>query len=152
VPTTHGNFLKLTLSGQYNDQALTHANWLQSAIGIPNLTSDVLLILDCYIESVSEEEQISYLYDDTHAWARYGIIFARYAQGSDRPGKLSEYLISILEDLAYSGRLEPDHELVNCDLVVRRLMETLGAVEDYVPPVFMGNDCKGSIVLAPILA
>jgi hypothetical protein len=74
--------IKLILNRQYDDQISGHHNWLQSVIGIPNLTSDVLLVLDCYVEAFSRgavEEPITHLHRDDCPWARYGIIAAGYA-------------------------------------------------------------------------
>ncbi|KAH0558451.1 hypothetical protein GP486_004897 [Trichoglossum hirsutum] len=144
------------INGPYNEQIFDHADWLQNVIGIPNLTSDVLLILDCYMEGLSGDnsgnERISYVFDDDYAWARYGIIFAGYTQKSIRPGKLADHLMSTLEDLTYSEQPEAMHGLVDCNFVVSKLTDTLRGVEDGMTPMFMGSDSGGSIVLAPISA
>jgi hypothetical protein len=141
--------IKLTPNRQYDDQISGHRNWLQSVIGIPNLTSDVLLVLDCYVEAFSRgdvEEPITHLHDDEHHWARYGIIAAGYTQNSVSPGGFSDCFLTTLEDLALSG------QLVNCAFVIRKLREGRRAVGDGMEPVVMGNDGSGSIILAPIQA
>ena len=141
--------IKLTPNRQYDDQISGHSNWLQSVIGIPNLTSDVLLVLDCYVEAFSRgdvEEPITHLFDDECRWARYGIIAAGYTQNSVSPGGFSDCFLSTLEDLALSG------QLVNCAFVIRKLREGRRAFGDGMEPVVMGNGSRGSIILAPIQA
>ncbi|KAI9766978.1 MAG: hypothetical protein M1839_004654 [Geoglossum umbratile] len=136
------------LPRQFDDQISGHRNWLQIAIGIPNLASDVLIVLDCYVEGFSRgsaEEPISILFDDP-PWARYGIISAGYSHSSSGPGGFSGRFMSTLEDLAHSG------QLVNCASVMRKFMEERCTFEDDIEPVFMGNHGKASIILAPILA
>jgi len=76
---------------------------------IPYLTSDVLLVFDCYVEGISaadpETQKISFLLDDDeYWWARYATIFAGYKHDSNLPGKFSELFMSALEDLAESQR------------------------------------------------
>jgi hypothetical protein len=132
--------IKLTQHRQYVDQISSHKNWLQSVIGIPNLTSDVLLVLDCYVEAFSRgemEEPITHLYDENKRWARYGIIAAGYTQNSVNPGGFSDCFLSTLEELAPSG------QLVNCAFVMRKLREERLAVGDGMEPVVMGNDGRG---------
>jgi hypothetical protein len=139
-------FIKLISSPQYDNQISNHFNWLQSVIGIPNLTSDVLLVLDCYMEAFTGggvEETITYLYGNDCPWARYGIIAAGYAQNSVGPGGFSGCFMSTLEDLAHSG------QLVNCTFVIRKLREAQRACEDDMELLLRGNDGRGSIILAP---
>ncbi len=141
--------VKLTPNRQYDNQISGHNNWLQSVIGIPNLISDVLLVLDCYVEAFSRgdvEEPISHLSDDEYRWARYRIIAAGYIQNSVSPGRFSDYFMSTLEDLALSG------QLVNCAFVIRKLREGRRALGDVMGAVVTGNDGSGSIILAPIQA
>jgi hypothetical protein len=140
---------KLIPNRQYDDQIRGHHNWLQSVIGIPNLTSDVLLVLDCYVEAFSKgdvEEPITHLFDDNYPWARYGIIAAGYTRKSDSLGGFSDCFMSTLEDLAHSG------QLANCAFVTRKLREGRRAFEDVMELVVTGNDGSGSIILAPIQA
>jgi hypothetical protein len=73
--------VKLTPNRQYDNQISGHKNWLQSVIGIPNLISDVLLVLDYYVEAFSRgdvEEPISHLSNDEYRWAWYRIIATGY--------------------------------------------------------------------------
>jgi hypothetical protein len=109
--------------------------------------SDVLLVLDCYIEEMSggEFEEIKYLSLNDWSWARYGLIFAGYAEESIRPGRFSDYFMSIFEDLAHS------EQLVNYRLVARKLMERPGLAEGGMEPIFTGNNGKDNIILAPII-
>jgi hypothetical protein len=99
--------IKLIPSRQYDDQISGHSNWLQSVIGIPNPTSDVLLVLDYYVEAFSRgdvEKLITHLSDNEYRWARYGIIAAGYTQNSLSPGEFSDCFLSTLEDLFKTAR------------------------------------------------
>ena len=139
--------IKLMRNRKYYDDICVQQNWLQSVIGIPNLTSDVLLVLDCYVEEFSRrtlEKPITHLFDKKCPWARYGIIAAGYARALGSPGAFSDCFISTLEDLAHSGRL------VNCASVMTKLREGPCAFEDGMKPIVMGNDGGGVIILAPI--
>jgi hypothetical protein len=141
--------IKLIPNRQYDDEISGHRNWLQSIIGIPNLTSDVLLVLDYYVEAFSRgvvEEPITHLSDDDYGWARYGIIAAGYTQNSASPGGLLDCFTSTLEDLAHSG------QLVNCAFVIKKLREGRHAFEDGMELVVIVNGGSGSIILAPIQA
>jgi hypothetical protein len=139
--------IKLIPSRQCDDQISGHRNWLQSAIGIPSLKSDVLLVLDCYVDGFSRggvEEPITFL-DFGSPWTRYGIIGAGYSHNSSGPGGFSNHFMSTLEDLARSG------QVVNCASVMRKLMEERRTFEDDMEPVFRGNHGMCSIILTPIL-
>jgi hypothetical protein len=118
-------------------------------IGIPNLISDVLIVLDCYVDVFSEgslEEPISILFDDNIPWTRYGIIGAGYSHSSSSPGEFSRRFMSTLEDLARSG------QLVNCASIMRKFMEQRSSFEGRMKPVHTGNHSSGSIILVPILS
>jgi len=131
---------------QCDDLISGHRNWLQLVLGIPNLTSDVLLILDCYVETFAAGETITHLSNDNCPWARCEIITAGYAQNSANPGRFSDRFMSTLEDLAHS------RQLVNCDFVRKKLMEGRGAFKYGMVPVVMWKKGIGSIILAPIQA
>lgn len=116
-------------------------------IGIPNLTSDVLLILDCYVEVLAEgsrEPSLQYLFDDSIPWARYGILVAGYSSNSSHEGRFSSHFMSVLRDLAHS---EP---LANVASVMRNLMEEQRSFDNDPMPIYLGNDGTGSIILSPI--
>ena len=75
------------------------SNWLSMMIHFPYLDSDVLVVLDCYVEEVAGTaslENITFLLDDDNSWARYLVLFAGYTNPSARPSKLSEILVSLL--------------------------------------------------------
>ncbi|KAF1962015.1 hypothetical protein CC80DRAFT_500347 [Byssothecium circinans] len=76
-----------------------------------------------------------------YTWARYGTIFAGYTQKPILPRKPSNYLMSILEDLAH---------LEEPDLVFGRLVEIIDGPECNMAPTFMGNNGEGSIDLSPV--
>ena len=130
-----------------------HADWLQILIRIPNLISDVLLVLDCYIEDLSDintdEKKISFLSDDDYLWARYAIIYAGYTQKSARPGKLSDHLTSVLEGLAHSDTFYAREGLITSSFVIRKLTTSL-RFESEMEPTILGNDGRNSVVLVSI--
>ena len=76
-------------------------------IGIPNLHSDVLVVLDCFVEWLlrpDAPDNIHFMLDQDYSRARYLLLFAGYAEPSTQPGKLSDRLMSLLEELAISKR------------------------------------------------
>ena len=138
---------------RYRDRSFHHTDWLLALIGIPQLTSDVLLVLDSYLEGVSEstseEKQITHLVDDDYAWARYAIIFADYTQRSSPAGGLSDHLVFVLKDLAQSDTFYAREGLINSSFIFNKLQRMLRQ-EDQMRPALFGNDGRGSIVLAPL--
>lgn len=82
---------------------LTQRNRLSRAPGIPNLFSDVLVILDCHWPGPFDdsESSISYLRGGRD-WARYGILFAGYQQENFPVGRFTEYFTNGLQNLADS--------------------------------------------------
>ena len=58
-------------------------SWLSNMIGIPSLDSDVLVVLDCFVEGLvgpDEPDNIHFVLDDDYSWARYLLLFAGYAK------------------------------------------------------------------------
>lgn len=151
--TTHIESQKLSLMPRYSDDNFHHADWLEALIQIPQLTSDVLLVLDCYLEGLTESnaerKTISTLFDDDYLWARYAIVFAGYTQRSSSPGGLSDPLIDVLKDLAQSDRFYAREELINSKFVFNELQKKL-RWKNLMSPALFGNDGVGSIVLAPL--
>ena len=75
-----------------------HAGWLSLMIGIPQLESDVLVVLDSYIEKLvgpDSIQNIQFLLDDDNDWARYLVLTAGYASPSAVPGRSSDRLMSL---------------------------------------------------------
>ncbi|MCJ1436743.1 hypothetical protein MMC27_006125, partial [Xylographa pallens] len=57
------------------------SSWLSTMISMPQLDSDVLVVLDCFIEVLvgpNSPENIPFLYEDDNSWARYLILSAGY--------------------------------------------------------------------------
>jgi len=133
--------IKLIPSLLYNANISNHYNWLQSALEFPHLTSDVLIVLDCYVDFSrwGMRELITHLNNNNCPWARYGVITAGHDGNWVIPGTFSRSFMAILTDLAYSG------PLMNCASIIRKLVET-----QYTEPVMMGNLGSGSIILAPL--
>lgn len=123
--------------------------WLSSALGIPNLYSDVLVILDCHLAGLSEDENssISFLAGG-HDWARYGVLFAGYDQAVSPPGQFSERLIKVLQNLADStgGRAT----LNSCIDIFRELRRLPEQLEDNGRPEWRGSVGAASFVLSPL--
>lgn len=75
-------------------------------IGIPELESDVVLVLDCFVEDLVGPDpptNIGFVLDDDNLWARFLLLFAGYTEPSTLPGRLSDKLMSLLEELATWG-------------------------------------------------
>lgn len=123
-------------------------DWLSTALGIPNLLSDVLVILDCYWAGLAEEnsEAIQYLQDND--WARYGILFAGYDDELYPLGRFSEYLIGVLQVLTQSVN-KPD-TLVNCGKILADVSRVMKLSEENACPDWRGNSRLDSFILAPI--
>jgi hypothetical protein len=136
-------------------------NWLQSAIRIPNLTSDVLIILDCFIGGLSTGdvggEAICYLLPDCdHSWARYGIILAAYSETGIRYNHtaFSGSLMLTLEDILpfHPGEYDPAfpesrYKPTHCNTVVNELQWYIEGAKDPMSAVFFGDS---GIILSPI--
>ena len=147
VPFSPGRVIDLTPTSGWDGQVIDRHNWLQGAIGIPTLSSDALIVLDCYVNEFTRgdaEQPISIL-DFGAPWTRYGIIAAGYSLSSSDPGRFSEHLMSILESLSSSG------QFVNCATVMKQLAEHGRPREDDVNPSIRGLRGVGSIIMTPIV-
>lgn len=121
-------------------------------IGIPSLHSDAFLILDCFTEGLAESdhmEKVKFMLDDDYSWAQYAMVFAGYTQKSTPPGKLSEKLMSILEDLVRSNKFYARAGLITSGTVRTKLTRELRWGND-LEPVWSGNDGKDFIHLTPL--
>ena len=58
--------------------------------------------------------------------------------------------MSILEDLIYLEEPEANYKLISYEFIFRKLVEIMGGAECGIALVFIGNDSKGFIVLAPV--
>jgi hypothetical protein len=132
-------------------QIFSPQNWVSTALGIPNLVSDVLVILDCYWAGLFDDRNSSMSHlRGGHDWARYGVIFAGYTDETLPVGRFSEHFINALRHLAHS--VEDRDSLANIRDVfgeVRRIIEQSG---DSVQPDWRGERGATSLTLAPIWA
>lgn len=94
-------------------------------------------------------ENISFLYDDDNSWARYLLVFASYAKPSTMPGRLSDKLMSLLEELATSKRFYAREGLIT-SRILREKLEKEVRFDDDLHLHWFGNDGKDSIHLSPL--
>ncbi len=127
-------------------------SWLSNMIGIPQLDSDVFVVLDCFVEGLvgsDTPENISFVLDDDNSWARYLLLFAGYAKPSTMPGRLSDKLMSLLEELATSKRFYAREGLIT-SRTLREKLEREVRFGDDLDLHWFGNDGKDFIHLSPL--
>ena len=118
----------------------------------PQLESDVLVILDCFLEGLVAPEasdNITFLADDDNSWARYLVLFAGYSNPSTVPGRLSNKLMSLLEELATSGRFYAREGLITSRILREKLEMEVNFDHD-MDLCWFGNDGKDFIHLSPL--
>jgi hypothetical protein len=146
-------FQWLRLNREDNDLWLHSQDWLQTLIAIPPLTSDLLVVLDCSMEDLSrvnaDGNTMSFLTDDDYDWARYSIMFADYTQSEDTPGRLSEHLVPVLQDLAVSDTFYARRGLITTNYVMKKLRTSM-RFDTNMQPGLAGNDARGDVILVPI--
>lgn len=121
-------------------------------IRIPNLDSDVFVVLDCFIEALfgpDAPENISFVLDSDNSWARYLLLFAGYSKPSTVPGGLSSKLMSLLEDLATSKRFYAREGLITSQTLQEKLEREVRNDDD-LDLNWFGNDGKDFIHLSPL--
>ena len=127
----------------YSYTILHSSTWLQRAIGLPNSASDVLIVLDCFIDAPASGP--SSLPDGLRPSARYGIVGADYSSPSIGPPLFSKHVMRALEHPARSSQAANWHSVRN------RIEQELRLSRDPVELVVKGNEGMGSIILTPIL-
>lgn len=128
------------------------STWLPNMIAIPQLQSDVLVVLDCFVEGLAGpdvQENISFLLDDDDSWARYLLLFAGYTNPSTAPGRMSQKLMSLLEELAISKRFYAREGLITSQ-ILREKLEREVRFDDDLNLHWFGNDGKDFIHLSPL--
>ena len=128
------------------------SSWLSTMIGIPHLDSDVLVVLDCFVEELvgpDPPENIHFVLDDDNSWARYLLLFAGYANPSAVPGRLSDKLMSLLEELATSKRFYAREGLITSQ-ILRQKLEKEVRFDDDLDLCWFGNNGKDLIHLSPL--
>ena len=126
--------------------------WLLNMIKIPQLHSDVLVVFDSFVKGLVEPDSlqnIKFLLDDDYSWARYLLLFAGYANPSAVPGRLSDKLMSLLEELATSKRFYAREGLITSQTLQQKLEREVRFDEDLNLRWF-GNDGKDFIHLSPL--
>ena len=124
-------------------------------LGIPKLESDVFIVLDCFIQELArlnddDPRDIPFVCDDDNSWARYLIVAAGYAEPSSMPGKLSEKLISLLEELAISKRFYAREGLITSKILREKLERE--AFDRSLNLCWFGNAGRDHIHLSPLQA
>lgn len=128
------------------------SSWLSNMIRIPQLDSDVLVVLDCFIKGLvgpDSPENIQFLLDDDNSWARYLLLFAGHANPSAVPGRLSDKLMSLLEELATSKRFYAREGLITSQ-ILRQKLEKKVRFDDDLDLHWFGNDGKDFIRVSPL--
>ena len=121
-------------------------------IGIPQLNSDVFIVLDCFVEELAgpeAPENISFLLDDDNSWAHYLVLFAGYATPPTMSGRVSNKLISLLEELATSTRFYAREGLITTRILREKLVREVRFNDDLVLHWY-GTDNKDFIHLSPL--
>ncbi|KAI4250837.1 MAG: hypothetical protein LQ352_005227 [Teloschistes flavicans] len=112
------------MTGHRISESCPGPGWLSTMIGIPQLDSDALVVLDCFVEGLDGPDcpdDIHFLLDDDNSWARYLLLFAGYETPSAVPGRLSQKLMSLLEDLATSRRFYAREGLITSQILRQKL-------------------------------
>lgn len=128
------------------------SSWLSTMIGIPQLNSDVLVVLDCFVEELvgpDPPEDIRFVLDDDNSWARYLLLFAGYTNPSAMPGRLSDKLMSLLGNLATSKIFYAREGLITSQML-RQKLEKEVRFDDDLDLHWFGNDGKDFIHLSPL--
>jgi hypothetical protein len=123
-------------------------------IGIPELESDVVLVLDCFVEELVGPDpptNIHFVLDDDYSCARFLLLFAGYTEPSTLPGRLLDRLMSLLEELATSGRFYAREGLITSRML-RKKLEREVRFDDGLELHWFGNDGKDFIHIAPLQA
>jgi hypothetical protein len=127
---------------------------LQGLITIPNLLSDVLLILDCHLPDLGAHEHsttVTHLSDPEHEWARYSIFLAGYETQSTDLGSFSDHLMSVLEQYALAEQPHVAFRPTKCRTIYRALAKYVFKPGQLpLNPLLMGNDGRGSIIVSPL--
>lgn len=122
-------------------------------LGIPNLVSDVFIVLDCFVEGMVDTpiapEDITFVIDDDYQWARYMIVLAGYRNPSTIPGKFSDGLMALLRDLATSGKFYAREGLITTGNVREKLEREMRFEDDFTP-LWFGNDNRDGIHVTPL--
>ena len=127
-------------------------SWLSNMIVFPQLESDTFIILDCFVESLSgsdDPKNISFLADDDNSWARYLVLFAGYSNSSTVPGKLSKELMTLLEELATSGRFYAREGLIR-SWTLQQKLEMNVRFDNDLNLRWFGNQSKDFIHVSPL--
>lgn len=128
------------------------SHWLPWMIGTPQLDSDVFVVLDCFVEELvgpDALEDIHFVLDDDYSWARYLLLFAGYTNPSAAPGRLSQKLMSLLEELAISKRFYAREGLITSQILQEKLEKDV-RFDDDLNLQWFGNHGKGFIHLSPL--
>ncbi|KAL9582028.1 MAG: hypothetical protein Q9212_003544 [Teloschistes hypoglaucus] len=128
----------------YSEKRYPKSSWLPSMIGIPQLESDVLVVLDCFVEGLvgpDVPEDMHFVSDDDYSWARYLLLFAGYTNPSATPGKMSQKLMSLLEGLATSKRFYAREGLITSQILQQKLEEEV-RFDDDLNLHWFGNHVK----------
>ena len=128
------------------------SDWLSKMVRIVQLSSDVLMVLDCFVERLvgpKAPDNITFSLDDDSSWARYLLLFAGYTNPSVVPGRLSDKLMSLLEELATSNRFYAREGLVTSRMI-RQKLEKEVRFDDDLKLRWFGRDGKDFIHLSPL--
>ena len=128
------------------------SSWLSDMINIPYLDSDVLIVLDCFVEELirpDAPDNIPFVLDGDNSWARYLALFAGYTNPSTILGRLSKILMSLLEELATSRRFYAREGLITSK-ILREKLEREVRFENDLNLCWFGNDNKDFIHLSPL--
>lgn len=110
------------------------------------------MIFDCFVEQILEPnapDDIHFVFDNDDSWARYLILFAGYSNPFTVPGALSNRLMSLLEELATSGKFYAREGLIRSRTLRQKLEEKV-RFDDDLDLCWFGNDGKDFIQLSPL--
>ncbi|KAK4946164.1 hypothetical protein LTR10_014675 [Elasticomyces elasticus] len=128
--------------------------WLSNMLVFPQLSSDVFIVLDCFDEELAgpnDRANITFLLDDDYEWTRYLVLFAGYPEPPIVPGKLSNKLMSVLEELSSSNRFYAREGLITSGILRDKLEKEVRFDNDLGVRCF-GNDGKDFIHVSPLPA
>lgn len=122
-------------------------NWLSTALAIPNLYSDVLVVLDCYWAAALDDNtsNITFLHGGP-TWARYAVLFAGYTDETSPVGRFSDCFVQALHGLA--NTVEGGSPLASCAKVIEEVRRGLKRSQIEARPKFIGT----SLILSPLWA
>ncbi|KAL9586386.1 MAG: hypothetical protein Q9203_003878 [Teloschistes exilis] len=129
-------------------------DWLSTMIGLPQLGSDVLVVLDCFVKELvgpDAPKDIFFMEDYSYdnSWARYLVLFAGYTNPAAAPGRLSQKLMSLLEELATSNRYYAREGLTTSQ-ILREWLKNEVRFDDDLNLQWFGNDGKDFIHQSPL--